>query len=195
LRARQIRNRATLGGNIATASPIGDSAPVLMSLDATLVLVVGQGGSHGGRGDFFTGYRQTVLGADEVIREIVVPRGGPAAGLTRRVEFVKVSHRVELDISIVAAAFRVDVDAAGVVRAARLAYGGVAEPHEARRCKTEAADCWENGGRMRVWPRFCAGSFRRSTMCAAGRRIDAGWWCRCGRNLCRARRASCTTRR
>ncbi len=135
--ARQIRNRATLGGNIATASPIGDSAPVLMSLDATLVLSTANGDRTVALADFFTGYRQTVLGAGEVIREIVLPRGGPATGLTRRVEFVKVSHRVELDISIVAAAFRVDVDAAGVVREARLAYGGVAERTK-RALKAEA---------------------------------------------------------
>jgi xanthine dehydrogenase molybdopterin binding subunit/xanthine dehydrogenase small subunit len=136
--ARQIRNRATLGGNIATASPISDSAPVLMSLDATLVLSSAKADRTVAVADFFTGYRQTVLGVDEVIREIVLPRGGPAAGLTRRVDFVKVSHRVELDISIVAAAFRVDVDAAGVVRAARLAYGGVAERTK-RALKAEAA--------------------------------------------------------
>ncbi len=136
--ARQIRNRATLGGNIATASPIGDSAPVLLSLDATLVLSSATADRTVALGDFFTGYRQTVLRAEEVIREIVLRRGGPAAGLMRRVEFVKVSHRVELDISIVAAAFRVDVDAAGVVREARLAYGGVAERTK-RALKTEAA--------------------------------------------------------
>lgn len=136
--ARQIRNRATLGGNIATASPIGDSAPVLMSLDATLVLSSAKADRTVALVDFFTGYRQTVLRADEVIREIVLPRGGPVAGLTRRVEFVKVSHRVELDISIVAAAFRVDVDATGVVREARLAYGGVAERTK-RALKAEAA--------------------------------------------------------
>ena len=125
--ARPIRNRATLGGNIATASPIGDSAPVLMSLDAVLVVSSATADRTVALADFFTGYRRTGLGAEEIIREIVVPRGGPAAGRTRRVEWVKVSHRAELDISIVAAAFRVDVDAAGVVREARLVYGGVAE--------------------------------------------------------------------
>ncbi len=136
--ARQIRNRATLGGNIATASPIGDSAPVLMSLDAMLVLSTANGDRTVALADFFSGYRQTVLGAGEVIREIVLPRGGPAAGLTRRMDFVKVSHRVELDISIVAGAFSVDLDADGVVRAARLAYGGVAERTK-RALKAEAA--------------------------------------------------------
>jgi xanthine dehydrogenase molybdopterin binding subunit/xanthine dehydrogenase small subunit len=136
--ARQIRNRATLGGNIATASPIGDSAPVLLTLDATLVLASAEGERTVALADFFTGYRQTALRADEIIREIVVPRDGPAAGLTRRTDFVKVSHRVELDISIVAAAFRVDVDAEGIVRGARLAYGGVAERTK-RALKAEAA--------------------------------------------------------
>ncbi|MBS0633296.1 MAG: xanthine dehydrogenase molybdopterin binding subunit [Verrucomicrobia bacterium] len=136
--ARQIRNRATLGGNLATASPIGDSAPVLMSLDASLVLASATSERTVALADFFTGYRQTVLKADEIIREIVLPRSAPAAGLTRRVDFVKVSHRVELDISIVAGAFRVDVDAAGIVREARLAYGGVAERTK-RVLKAEAA--------------------------------------------------------
>jgi CO/xanthine dehydrogenase FAD-binding subunit len=85
--ARQIRNRATLGGNIATASPIGDSAPVLMSLDATRRAVVGQGGAHGGR--WRTSSRLSADGAQartKMIREIVLPRGGPAARLTRRVD-------------------------------------------------------------------------------------------------------------
>ena len=136
--ARQIRNRATLGGNLATGSPIGDSAPVLLTLDARLVLASAQGERTVALADFFTGYRQTLLKSDEVIREILIPRGGPGNGLTRRVDFIKVSHRQELDISIVAAAFRVDCDAAGVVREARLAYGGVAERTK-RALKAEAA--------------------------------------------------------
>ncbi|MCX6951125.1 MAG: xanthine dehydrogenase small subunit, partial [Verrucomicrobia bacterium] len=136
--ARQIRNRATLGGNIATASPIGDSAPVLMALDATLVLSSARADRTVAMADFFTGYRQTVLRPDEVIREIVIPRGAPGVGLVRRTDFVKVSHRVELDISIVAAAFGVEVDAGGIVRLARLAYGGVAERTK-RALKAEAA--------------------------------------------------------
>jgi len=125
--ARQIRNRATLGGNIATASPIGDSAPVLMALDASLVLAGARKTRTVPLADFFTGYRQTVLQPGEVIKEIVLPKYAPARGLKRRADFIKVSHRQELDISIVAAAFCVDTDARGVVRAARIAYGGVAE--------------------------------------------------------------------
>ena len=125
--SRQIRHRATLGGNLATASPIGDSAPVLLALDASLVLMAEGGERTVPLAEFFVGYRKTALRAGEIIREIVLPRFVPPAGLTRMADFVKVSHRQELDISIVAAAFRIDADASGVVRAARLAYGGVAE--------------------------------------------------------------------
>ncbi len=123
--ARQIRNRATLGGNLATASPIGDSAPVLLTLDASVALTSAKSERTVPLTDFFTGYRQTVLQPGEIIREIVVPRSGPAKGLARRADLLKVSKRRELDISIVAGAFCVDLDAAGVVRRARIAYGGV----------------------------------------------------------------------
>ncbi len=137
--ARQIRNRATLGGNLVTASPIGDSAPVLLTLDASVVLVSPAGERTVLLADFFTGYRQTVMRADEVMREILLPR--PAAqrpGIVRRTDFLKVSKRRELDISIVAGAFCVELDLDGVVRHARLAYGGVAVvPNRAR--KAEAA--------------------------------------------------------
>jgi xanthine dehydrogenase large subunit len=124
--ARQIRNRATLGGNLATASPIGDSPPVLLSLDAQLVLASASSERIVALADFFVGYRKTLLAPGEIIREILLPRHGPAAGLARRDGFFKVSKRRELDISIVAAAFSVDADAAGAIRRARIAYGGVA---------------------------------------------------------------------
>ena len=136
--ARQIRNRATLGGNLVTASPIGDSAPVLLTLDASVVLTSAKGERTVPLADFFTAYRQTVLKPGEIMREIVLPRGGPGRGLTRKVDFLKVSKRRELDISIVAAAFCVDLDEAGNVRRARLAYGGVAAMPR-RAPKAEAA--------------------------------------------------------
>src|SRR5581483_12238677 len=129
--SRQIRNRATLGGNLVTASPIGDSAPVLLTLDASVVLASTLGERTLPLHEFFTGYRQTQLRPEEVLKEIVLPRTAPAG---RRADFQKVSHRRELDISIVAGAFCVDLDAGGVVRRARLAYGGVAVmPLRARR--------------------------------------------------------------
>ncbi len=135
--ARQIRNRATLGGNLVTASPIGDSAPVLLTLDASVVLASTLGDRTVPLHEFFTGYRQTQLRPDEVLREIVLPRRGTvAAGGANRVDFQKASHRRELDISVVAGAFAVELDAGGVVRRARLAYGGVAAmPRRAKRAE------------------------------------------------------------
>jgi xanthine dehydrogenase molybdopterin binding subunit/xanthine dehydrogenase small subunit len=136
--ARQIRNRATLGGNLATASPIGDAAPVLLALDAELVLARAGGERTVELSDFFVSYRKTLLAPGEIIREVLLPRPGLAAGFTRRSDFFKVSKRRELDISIVAAAFAVDVDGGGIVRRARMGYGGVAAtPLRAR--KAEAA--------------------------------------------------------
>jgi xanthine dehydrogenase molybdopterin binding subunit/xanthine dehydrogenase small subunit len=133
--SRQIRNRATLGGNLATASPIGDGAPVLLTLDAEVVLASARGERTVALADFFTGYRKTVLREEEIIREIVVPRGAKD-GLVRRVDFLKVSKRRELDITIVAGAFCVDCDAQGIVRRARVAYGGVAAmPMRVRRAE------------------------------------------------------------
>ena len=123
--SRQIRNRATLGGNLCTASPIGDMPPVLLALDASVELCSERGSRVVPLADFFVGYRKTVLARDEILLAVIVPRGAPE-GVTRRTESYKVSKRRELDISIVAAAFSVDLDASGVVLRARLAYGGVA---------------------------------------------------------------------
>ncbi len=122
--ARQVRNRATVAGNLVTASPIGDLAPVLLALDAEVELASVAGARVVPLAGFFTGYRATVMRRDEVMTAVRVPHA--PEGVTRRAESYKVSKRRELDISIVAAAFSVDLDAQGVVRRARLAYGGVA---------------------------------------------------------------------
>jgi xanthine dehydrogenase molybdopterin binding subunit/xanthine dehydrogenase small subunit len=133
--SRQIRNRATLAGNLVTASPIGDMAPVLLALDARVELASERGTRVVPLDELFTGYRKTVLARDEILLAVILPRGAPA-GVTRRTESYKVSKRRELDISIVAAAFSVDTDTAGVVRRARLAYGGVAAtPVRAKRAE------------------------------------------------------------
>ncbi|MFO0603997.1 MAG: xanthine dehydrogenase molybdopterin binding subunit [Polyangiales bacterium] len=124
--SRQIRNRATLAGNLATASPIGDMPPTLLALDAEVVARSADGERAIPLADFFTGYRQTALRADEVIAKVCFEEGPRDPAWTRHFNTYKVSKRRELDISIVAAAFCVDVDAANVVRHARLAYGGVA---------------------------------------------------------------------
>ena len=146
--SRQIRNRATMGGNIVTASPIGDSAPLLLALDAKAELVSLE--SRTGVPpvllstrtlpiqDFFVSYRRTALRPGEILKTIIVPRFASEPGVRRRCEWYKVSKRREMDISTVAACFTVDLDAGGIVRHARLAYGGVAAM-PARAHKTEEA--------------------------------------------------------
>ena len=116
-----IRNRATLGGNLATASPIGDAAPMLLALDA----VVHVAGAAGRRtiplSAFFTGYRKTAMTAGEMITAIDVPKPLP-----QFVRFYKVAKRKLDDISTVAAAMSLDLDPQEKVRRVRLAFGGVA---------------------------------------------------------------------
>jgi xanthine dehydrogenase small subunit len=116
-----IRNRATLGGNLATASPIGDAAPMLLALDA----VVHVAGPSGRRSipisSFFTGYRKTAMEDGELIAAIDIPKPLP-----RFLRFYKVAKRRLDDISTVAAAMALDIDAHGKVRSARFAFGGMA---------------------------------------------------------------------
>lgn len=124
--ARQVRNRATLGGNIGTASPIGDLPPVLLALDAELRLASVSGERMVAIADFFTGYRQTVLQPGEVIVSIRIPKTVTPGAVHRLSQSYKVGKRGTDDISIVAAAFTIDLDANHQIVHARLAYGGVA---------------------------------------------------------------------
>ena len=119
--SRQIRNRGTIGGNIANASPIGDSPPVLLALDATLVLRQGDVRRSVRLEDFFTGYRRTILQQGEFIERIDVPV--PAAGEVFRC--YKVSKRFDQDISAVCGAFRLRLED-GIVRDIRIGFGGMA---------------------------------------------------------------------
>ena len=116
-----IRNRATLGGNLATASPVGDAAPILLALDASVHVAGPSGRRSIPLSSFFTGYRKTALEAGELITAIEVPKPFPQS-----VRFYKVAKRKLDDISTVAAAMALDVDAHGKVRRARFAFGGVA---------------------------------------------------------------------
>jgi len=135
--SRQIRNRATMGGNIVTASPIGDSAPCLLALDAKVVLVSANGERTLGIAEFFLAYRKTALQPGEILKTILIPRGATAAGITRKTAWFKVSKRREMDISTVAGAFVVDLDAQNNIRHVRLGYGGVAAtPSRAKNTET-----------------------------------------------------------
>jgi xanthine dehydrogenase small subunit len=119
--SRLIRNRATLGGNLATASPIGDAAPALLALDAEVTLAGATGQRRLFLRDFFVGYRKTALAHGEIVLSVHIRRPLP------RVErFYKVSKRVLDDISTVAAAFALDLTPDGRVERLGIAYGGVA---------------------------------------------------------------------
>ena len=117
----QIRNRATLGGNLTTASPIGDGAPLLLALDAQVRIASLRGERTMPLRSFFLGYRQTALEPGELLVSIRVPRPFPT-----HARFYKVAKRRLDDISTVAACFAIDLDSAGRVEQARFAYGGVA---------------------------------------------------------------------
>ncbi len=118
--SRLIRARATLGGNLVTASPVGDAAPALLALDAELELASVRGIRRVPISEFFTGYRQTVLASDELLTAVRVPQTAPTLA-----HFYKVSKRVLDDISCVSAAFAFTLDGE-VIRHARIAFGGVA---------------------------------------------------------------------
>ena len=130
--SRLIRNGATIGGNLGTGSPIGDTPPALLALDAELILASSRGERQVPLAEYFTGYRQTVKAADELIRTIVIPL--PLAPMSA---FHKIAKRRFDDISSVAIGYAVDV-ADGIVRDAKIGLGGVAAtPLRAR--ETEAA--------------------------------------------------------
>ena len=120
--SRQIKNRATIGGNLCNASPIGDLAPVLISLGATAVLRSASGTRRVPLAEFFLAYRQTALQAGEILAAVELP-DLPA---NARIAAYKVSKRRELDISTVAAGCYVELDPAGRVSEIRIAYGGMA---------------------------------------------------------------------
>ena len=124
--ARQVRNRATLGGNLGTASPIGDLPPVLLALSAEVRLRNAGSERLVPLAKFFTGYRQTVLQKGEVIVSVLIPQTLPEGAVRRMSNAYKVGKRGTDDISIVAAAFAIDLNADDRVVQARLAYGGVA---------------------------------------------------------------------
>ncbi len=119
--SRLIRNGATLGGNLGTASPIGDAPPVLLALDASLVLASATGEREVLLADYFTGYRQSARRPGELIKTIRIPL--PLAPVT---SFHKIAKRRFDDISSVAVAYALTLDDDGRVASVRIGLGGVA---------------------------------------------------------------------
>jgi CO/xanthine dehydrogenase FAD-binding subunit len=129
----QIQNRATIGGNIANASPAGDSLPVLLALGATLVVASAAGRREIPYDEFHVGYRRTALRAGELIVRIRIP--APAPGVVQR--FRKVGTRQAQAISKVVVALAARLDGGRIV-SARIAAGSVAAT-PVRLVRTEAA--------------------------------------------------------
>jgi xanthine dehydrogenase small subunit len=116
-----LRHAGTMGGNVANGSPIGDSAPVLMALDASLVLRSGERVRRLALADFYTGYMQNRLEPGEFVQAIEVATESDAV-----VRAYKISKRFDCDISALCAALALGLDASGIVRSARFAFGGMA---------------------------------------------------------------------
>jgi CO/xanthine dehydrogenase FAD-binding subunit len=118
--AAQIQNRGTIGGNIANASPAGDTLPVLLALDAEIILGSASGERNVNASNFWTGYRKTDRRDDELVLRVRIPLPNG-----RQVRFRKVGTRRAQAISkvMMALAWRED---AGVWRDVRLAIGSVA---------------------------------------------------------------------
>ncbi len=117
-----LRHTGTMGGNVANGSPIGDSAPVLMALDARLVLRRGDAMRRVALADFYTGYMQNVLAPGEFVQAIEVPLDRAHAA----VRAYKISKRFDCDISAVCAGLAIERDATDTIVAARVAFGGMA---------------------------------------------------------------------
>ncbi len=116
-----IRHAGTMGGNVANGSPIGDSAPVLMALDALVELRQGERVRRLPLDGFYTGYMKNRLEPGEFVQALVVPD----AAWARRLRAYKISKRFDSDISAVFAAFAIALDG-DVVSEARLVLGGMA---------------------------------------------------------------------
>ncbi|MEM6759038.1 MAG: xanthine dehydrogenase small subunit [Pseudomonadota bacterium] len=115
----QVRNAATIGGNVANGSPIGDGSPALIALDATLHLRSVRGARRLPISDFFIDYGKQDRAPDEFLEAITVPRVADA------LRCYKLSKRFDQDISAVCGCFWIEMSD-GVVQDVRLAFGGMA---------------------------------------------------------------------
>lgn len=117
----QVRNLATLGGNLCNAAPSADMAPPLLALDAEAVIAGPSGQRRVSMASFFLGVRRTVLAPGELLLEIVVPAQGAQSGGN----YLRHTPRRELDIAVVGVASQVTLTG-GKCTTARIALAAVA---------------------------------------------------------------------
>lgn len=132
----QVRNQATIGGNLGSASPIGDLPPLLLALDAQLTLQCGDTQRSLPLQEYFLGYRKTCLWPGEFIRHVSIPL--PSSDSVFAVH--KISKRTEDDISSVCLAIHLPQHS-GHTEDARIAFGGMA----ATPVRADAAETALNG--------------------------------------------------
>lgn len=115
--SNQIRNTATIGGNIANASPVADTVPVILAADAVLVLESSISKREVGLADFYLGYKQTVKQKNEIITAILIPKRNG------KITFIKASKRKSVDISSLSSACCLKIENQHIV-SAKIAVGG-----------------------------------------------------------------------
>lgn len=128
-----VRNRGTLGGNLANASPAADLAPPLLAYDAYVVISKSDGVQEIPLANFFTGPGKTILNSNKILKEIrieLLPSRTAA-------KFIKMGKRKAMAISVVNVCTRLTLDNMGRISAARIALGSVA-PTPIRALKAEA---------------------------------------------------------
>jgi len=117
----QVRNLATVGGNLCNAAPSADMAPPLLALEAQAVIAGPRGERRVPIAEFFTGVRRTVLAPDELLVELIVPPPGPRSGG----QYLRHTPRRELDIAVVGVAAQLTLEG-GRCAKARIALASVA---------------------------------------------------------------------
>lgn len=119
--SKPIRHAGTMGGNVANGSPIGDSPPVLMALDAQIELRKGERVRRMPLTEFYLDYMKNQLEPGEFVQALAVP----LAAMQRQVRGYKISKRFDCDISALCAGFAIELDGE-LVKTVRLAFGGMA---------------------------------------------------------------------
>jgi xanthine dehydrogenase small subunit len=119
--SQQIRQLATIGGNVATASPIGDALPVLFAYKAKVLLSGTSGKREVAIEEFIKGYRKTALQKDELIYSVIIPKPEKDSFIRS----YKVSKRKDVDISTVSAGFSLKLNSENIIENIILAYGGM----------------------------------------------------------------------
>ncbi len=137
--SRQVRNQGTIGGNVANASPIGDLPPMLIALNASLVLQKRIASTIQTRivdaENYFLDYRKTDLQPGEIIQSIHLPKPVLESGVKKQLKVYKITKRFDDDISTICSAIHIELTD-NVISSIRMALGGMAAiPKRATHCE------------------------------------------------------------